>query len=95
MLTKNRDMSQVYGNVGFLDSIVSALGGTGPIVTSTSTTRTATTLTTKTAPVTSTSATGSLVPQWGQCGGNGYSGPTQCVPPYKCVPAGDWWSQCA
>ncbi|GFP60580.1 endochitinase 2 [Trichoderma asperellum] len=34
------------------------------------------------------------VPQWGQCGGNGYTGPTQCVSPYKCVATSEWWSQC-
>ncbi|EHK26777.1 carbohydrate-binding module family 1 protein [Trichoderma virens Gv29-8] len=34
------------------------------------------------------------VPQWGQCGGNGYTGPTQCVAPYKCVATSEWWSQC-
>ncbi|KAK8912472.1 hypothetical protein H634G_06311 [Metarhizium anisopliae BRIP 53293] len=40
------------------------------------------------------SPTGGTVPQWGQCGGEGYSGPTQCVPPYQCVKQGDWWSSC-
>ncbi|KAH0489741.1 hypothetical protein TgHK011_010156 [Trichoderma gracile] len=39
------------------------------------------------------SQTGS-VPQWGQCGGNGYTGPTQCVAPFKCVATSEWWSQC-
>ncbi|EHK51122.1 glycoside hydrolase family 18 protein [Trichoderma atroviride IMI 206040] len=34
------------------------------------------------------------VPQWGQCGGDGYTGPTQCVSPYKCVATSEWWSQC-
>ncbi|KAK3899041.1 endochitinase 33 [Staphylotrichum tortipilum] len=97
------DMSQVYANTGFLDSIVSALGGSLPPPTSTTTTTTATrtsttlsTVTTKTATTTSSSAspTGSLVPQWGQCGGNGYTGPTACQPPYKCVYGGEWWSSC-
>ncbi|UKZ57234.1 Chitinase 2 [Trichoderma virens] len=34
------------------------------------------------------------VPQWGQCGGNGYTGPTQCIAPFKCVATSEWWSQC-
>jgi chitinase len=34
------------------------------------------------------------VPQWGQCGGEGYTGPTQCVAPYTCVELSVWWSQC-
>ncbi|KAI1438040.1 putative endochitinase CHI2 [Xylaria sp. CBS 124048] len=34
------------------------------------------------------------VAQWGQCGGQGYSGPTTCQSPFKCVKVGDFWSQC-
>lgn len=34
------------------------------------------------------------VPQWGQCGGQDYAGPTQCVAPFKCVEIGAFWSQC-
>ncbi|KXX78487.1 Endochitinase 33 [Madurella mycetomatis] len=101
------DMSQTYGNPGFLDSIVSALGGQlPPPITTTAATTTTTavpttlttstrTLTTATTTTSTTQPTGSLVPQWGQCGGNGYDGPTECEPPYKCVPLGDWWSHCA
>ncbi|POR33100.1 Endochitinase 2 [Tolypocladium paradoxum] len=49
-------------------------------------------------PTTSTSAptttpTGT-VPQWGQCGGQGYTGPTLCAAPYTCVYGGAWWSSC-
>jgi len=96
-------MSQVYANTGFLDSVVSALGGSLPPPTSTTTTtttatRTSTTLSTITTKTTGTTSsptpTGSLVPQWGQCGGNGYTGPTACEPPYKCVYGGEWWSSC-
>ncbi|KAK4234830.1 endochitinase 33 [Achaetomium macrosporum] len=91
------DMSQVYGNAGWLDSVVSALGGSLPPVTTTSknTTPTTTLVTvTRTSAATST-PTGSLVPQWGQCGGIGYTGPTQCQAPYTCQYVSDWWSQCA
>ncbi|KAK5652828.1 hypothetical protein OQA88_9494 [Cercophora sp. LCS_1] len=40
------------------------------------------------------SATERLVSQWGQCGGRGYSVPTECEAPYKCVSLGEWWSHC-
>jgi len=90
------DMSQTYSNSGFLDQVVADLGGTNPppppSTTLTTSTKTATSTTTST---TSTATpTGSLVPQWGQCGGIGYNGPTQCQSPYHCVKNSDWWSQC-
>ena len=34
------------------------------------------------------------IPQWGQCGGQGWSGATACVSPYKCVKMNDYYSQC-
>ncbi|KAI0441188.1 putative endochitinase CHI2 [Xylaria telfairii] len=49
------------------------------------------TTTTSSAPA--STATGT-VSQWGQCGGKGYTGPTQCKSPYKCVATGEYWSQC-
>lgn len=72
---------------------------------STVTTSTGTTLTTTTSspssPTTSTAAptttapgTGGPVPEWGQCGGIGYSGPTICASPYACVCLSTWWCQC-
>ena len=109
-LTKNRDMSQVYGNPGFLDAVVAGLGGQSSGTTTTvsspstttgsgpSTTTNATTLSTVTTSTTEagcTAPTGSLVPQWGQCGGKDHKGPTQCQPPYKCIFVGEWWSHCA
>ncbi|KAL0955417.1 hypothetical protein HGRIS_014910 [Hohenbuehelia grisea] len=38
--------------------------------------------------------TAGTVQHWGQCGGNGYSGPTVCVAPYTCTKSNDWYSQC-
>ncbi|KAL7620153.1 Chitinase 2 [Parahypoxylon ruwenzoriense] len=81
------DMSQLYQNNGFLDAVYSSLTGPGTAPTTT-TTMVTTTSTTTTAP----GAT--LVPQWGQCGGQGYTGPTECQPPYTCVKLSDWWSSC-
>ncbi|KAF9462197.1 family 7 glycoside hydrolase [Collybia nuda] len=42
----------------------------------------------------STQPTGGTVPQWGQCGGIGYTGPTVCVSPYKCNVQNPYYSQC-
>ncbi|KAG4253092.1 hypothetical protein FPRO06_10004 [Fusarium proliferatum] len=33
-------------------------------------------------------------PQWGQCGGIGWTGPTQCAGSFKCIKINDWYSQC-
>nr|AAT64005.1 endoglucanase II [Volvariella volvacea] len=33
------------------------------------------------------------VPQWGQCGGIGYNGPTVCVSPFTCTKVNDYYSQ--
>ena len=89
------DMSQLYSNNGFLGEVVSDLQG-GPTTTiPPGGGTTSTTSTTSTATATNTPPpTGPLVPQWGQCGGDGYSGSTQCQPPFKCVYGGQWWSSC-
>ncbi|RDL29787.1 putative CTS1 Endochitinase [Venustampulla echinocandica] len=93
------DMSQVWANSGFLDSVTEDLGGYTPSPSTTSFTSPAT-LTTKTTPPTittsppSTTSSPGLLGQWAQCGGQGYSGPIVCHPPYKCVALSVWWSQC-
>ncbi|KAK3339558.1 glycoside hydrolase superfamily [Neurospora tetraspora] len=135
------DMSQVWANTGFLDSVASALGSTGgngggaaltiattavPVPTTTSstpvvhtatnwvtvtiwatatatgnapgTTAKSTSIKSSSAKSTTTASTPTqavgLVNQWGQCGGNGYRGPTSCRAPYSCVKLSDWWSHC-
>lgn len=100
------DASQAWANAGWLAGVAAALGGGGggggqnPPVTTT-TTPTATTLVTSTTTGTSTSGTvtptqtgGPGVPQWGQCGGRDYTGPTVCQAPYKCVYLSEWWASC-
>ncbi|KAI3398938.1 hypothetical protein diail_8261 [Diaporthe ilicicola] len=79
---------------------------TSTATTSTATTSTATTFTTTTTskpstPPTSTTSTtssapgtGSPVPEWGQCGGIGYTGSTNCASPFSCVCLSTWWCQC-
>lgn len=37
---------------------------------------------------------GAVVPKWGQCGGQGYSGSTTCVSGTTCQVANQWYSQC-
>ncbi|KAL2015318.1 hypothetical protein VTK56DRAFT_5811 [Thermocarpiscus australiensis] len=37
---------------------------------------------------------GGTVPHWGQCGGQTYTGPTQCQSPYTCQVQNPWYSQC-
>ncbi|KAI1761326.1 putative endochitinase CHI2 [Hypoxylon sp. FL1150] len=64
----------------------------GPI-TSTQTTSTITSTPTGTTSSATSTATGT-VSQWGQCGGEGYTGPTECESPYTCVATSTWWSQC-
>lgn len=32
--------------------------------------------------------------RWGQCGGNGWTGPTTCQSPYTCQVLNPWYSQC-
>ncbi|KAJ4392646.1 hypothetical protein N0V85_006906 [Neurospora sp. IMI 360204] len=50
------------------------------------------------APTKATSGAGAgaqqSVSRWGQCGGNGYSGPTACQAPYTCKVQNPWYSQC-
>lgn len=76
--------SNLVTKAGAYYGIVSALGGTA-------------TATTTAVPTTSaTTAPGGSGTQvhWGQCGGNGWTGPTACVSPYTCTYANDWYSQC-
>ncbi|KAG8406813.1 Endochitinase 33 [Metarhizium acridum] len=81
------DMSQLYSNSAFLGEIVSDISN-GPTTTLPPGGTTTTTSSSTPPP------TGTLVPQWGQCGGEGYTGSTQCQPPYKCTYGGQWWSSC-
>jgi endo-1,4-beta-xylanase len=59
------------------------------------TTTSKTTVTSSSTKTTSTAAvsTGTAA-HWGQCGGNGWTGPTVCASPYTCKKQNDWYSQC-
>ncbi|KAL4263728.1 Alpha-galactosidase [Pleurotus pulmonarius] len=64
-----------------------------PTSTSTSRTSTSSVPITSVPPANPTSPSGT-VPQWGQCGGIGYSGPTTCIAGTTCTYSNDWYSQC-
>ncbi|KAL1964400.1 hypothetical protein VTN77DRAFT_6958 [Rasamsonia byssochlamydoides] len=56
---------------------------------------TTTTTTSSTPTTTSSSGSGSGVAQhWGQCGGEGWTGPTTCASPYTCQEQNPYYSQC-
>jgi chitinase len=102
------DMSQVWANAGFLDGVSNALGApptsTTRIATTTSATRTtmvtittrptSTATTTRVTTTATPTGTGPLVPQWNQCGGQGWTGGTVCVSPFVCKALSVWYSQC-
>jgi len=48
---------------------------------------------TGTATAPTSTATGTVA-QWGQCGGEGYTGSTACESPFTCVSTSAWWAQC-
>ncbi|KAI1338399.1 glycoside hydrolase superfamily [Xylariaceae sp. FL0016] len=92
------DMSQLWANSGFLDAVYASLTGASTTTTTTGTTmttstRTSTSTSTRTTTTASPTSTGT-VGQWNQCGGIGYTGPTQCAAPYTCVYSSEWWSAC-
>lgn len=90
------DMSQAYANPGFLSTVSSELGSGGSTPTTTTTSASFTTVTT-TATITTTTgpaSTSTAVGPYDQCGGNGYTGSTECESGYVCTEISQWWSQC-
>ncbi|KAH6910877.1 hypothetical protein BKA70DRAFT_1423638 [Coprinopsis sp. MPI-PUGE-AT-0042] len=35
-----------------------------------------------------------VAPAWGQCGGQGFAGPTTCVEGFTCIKQNTWYCQC-
>ncbi|KAK6542050.1 hypothetical protein TWF694_007822 [Orbilia ellipsospora] len=62
--------------------------------TTTTATSKSTTSSTTTPPVTTTSAAVPLVPHWAECGGFWWTEPTVCEPPYTCIVANAYFSNC-
>lgn len=52
------------------------------------------TTTTSSPGTTTTPVSGPEQTHWGQCGGNGWTGPTSCQSPYTCKSENPWYSQC-
>jgi cellulose 1,4-beta-cellobiosidase len=87
--TEHADAYVVYSNIKF-GPIGSTFGeDSGPGTPTTTTTRTSTTTTSS-----ATSNPTGQAQRWGQCGGQGWSGPTQCVSPWTCTVVNQWYSQC-
>ncbi|RXW18114.1 hypothetical protein EST38_g7736 [Candolleomyces aberdarensis] len=74
---------------GGLTATNSNPGPTSTAVTTPTPTQTQTTVITPTP----TAPAGQLIPKYGQCGGNGWSGGTQCVAGSVCQKLNDWYSQ--
>lgn len=72
-----------------VQSLLASAAGTTVATTSTA----AATSTAGTATTTSTGATATQT-QYGQCGGESYSGPTVCATGYTCKYYSDYYSQC-
>ncbi|TKW49620.1 putative acetylxylan esterase A [Colletotrichum tanaceti] len=78
-------------------SVPTATATTPPVTTSRASTTlgVSTTTTARTTSTTTSTAGGSgTSPQWGQCGGIEWKGPTTCASPFKCIKINDWYSQC-
>ncbi|KAM0263907.1 hypothetical protein ACHAQJ_000942 [Trichoderma viride] len=91
------DMATLFANPGYLDMIVADLGsssGGSPPPASTTLQTVTRSSTASSGPTSPPPSGGSGVAQWGQCGGQGYTGPTQCQSPFNCVATSVWWSQC-
>ncbi|KAL2797073.1 glycoside hydrolase [Aspergillus keveii] len=83
------DAYVVYSNIKF-GPIGSTFGeDSGPGNPTTTTTQTSTTTTSS-----ATSNPTNQAQRWGQCGGQGWQGPTQCVSPWTCTVVNQWYSQC-
>lgn len=82
-----------------VSSVLAAAATGGPSTTTTTapTTTTLITTTTTTSAVTTTTTgppTGGEQVRWGQCGGEGWQGPTRCQSPWTCTVVNYWYSQC-
>ena len=42
----------------------------------------------------SSDSSGATQTRWGQCGGDGWAGPTVCAAPFACETSNEWYSQC-
>lgn len=101
ILAQNPTTHVVFSNIrwGDIDSTYTNPDGSGSGTTTSSstsiTTSTATkTTTTKATTTTTTTAVGATQTHWGQCGGQGWTGPTACVSGTTCQVQNAYYSQC-
>lgn len=80
-----------WGDIG---STFSGTGGTGPVSSSSTTSPPATSTSTPVSTATSSQPAGPQQTHWGQCGGNGYTGPSVCASPFTCQASSPYYSQC-
>lgn len=73
-------------------SVSSVLAAKATGGTSTTSTGVTVTVTSTSATATATNTPGQV--HWGQCGGQGWTGPTVCQSPYTCTYVNQWYSQC-
>ncbi|KAF7981369.1 hypothetical protein HWV62_33841 [Athelia sp. TMB] len=84
----------LYGSSGGSGTTPPTSGTTSSTTSKTSTSPTSVSKTsTSTSPITSPTTVGT-VPEYGQCGGNGWTGATACVSPFKCTVSNAYYSQC-
>ncbi|CEJ57932.1 Putative Beta-1,4-endoglucanase [Penicillium brasilianum] len=106
ILAQNATTHVVFSNIryGDIDSTYTNPEGSGSgtttssstsLTTSTATKTTTTKATTKaTTTTTTTTAIGAIQTHWGQCGGQGWTGPTACVSGTTCKVQNPYYSQC-
>jgi cellulase len=75
-----------------ISSSTSCVGSCGGLPLTTTTTSGSTT--TSQTITTTTTPSGRAQSHWGQCGGNGWTGPTVCASPFTCQVQNAWYSQC-
>ncbi|KAF4159600.1 hypothetical protein CNMCM6069_001243 [Aspergillus lentulus] len=86
----------VFSNIrwGDIGSTFKGSGGSGTTTTKTTTTTTTSKTSTTSTKTTTSTAPGATQTHYGQCGGQGWTGPTACASPYTCKAQNQWYSQC-
>lgn len=80
-----------WGDIG---STFSESGGSVPPSSSTAAPTSQKPTSTSNPASTTTAPSGPAQAHWGQCGGNGWTGPKVCASPFVCSYGNDWYSQC-
>jgi len=85
--------TKVSSTTAKISSTTAKITTTTPIIT-TKTTTTPIKTTTPVKTTTTSAGGGGTAGQWGQCGGIGWTGPTQCASPFTCHVLNPYYSQC-